>query len=99
LINRAEKFTKDGRHIWMAGVDDPYIHRDRLDAALQGVDDGSPIILLSHAPNIFPEATEKNIDLVLAGHTHGGQVRIPFIGAVKVPGQGLFLPEMGLRIV
>lgn len=90
LINEAEKITRGDRHVWAVGVDDPYIHRDRLDVALYPVKDSAPKILLAHAPNIFPEAVERKIDLVLAGHTHGGQVRLPFIGAVTVPGQGWF---------
>lgn len=92
LINEAEKIVRGDRHIWAVGVDDPYIHRDRLNVALYPVKDSAPRILLAHAPNIFPEAVERKIDLVLAGHTHGGQMRLPFIGAVTVPGQGLF-PE------
>lgn len=90
LLNDAERITKGGRHIWMVGVDDPYINRDRLDVALQRVNDPAPRILLAHAPNIFAAATRQDIDLVLVGHTHGGQVRIPFVGAVTAPGQGLF---------
>ncbi|MEW6771268.1 MAG: metallophosphoesterase [Bacillota bacterium] len=92
LINEAEKIARGDRHIWVVGVDDPYIKRDRLDAALRGVTDAAPVILLAHAPNIFPEAVQRKVHLLLVGHTHGGQVRLPFVGAVTVPGQGLF-PE------
>lgn len=47
-------------------------------------------ILLSHRPELFNNYVEKNIDLVLSGHAHGGQIRIPFIGGVVAPNQGLF---------
>lgn len=47
-------------------------------------------ILLSHRPELFNNYVEKNIDLVLAGHAHGGQIRITFIGGVVAPNQGLF---------
>ncbi|SER18728.1 hypothetical protein SAMN04487944_101558 [Gracilibacillus ureilyticus] len=47
-------------------------------------------ILLSHIPNAVRELSGTNIDLVLSGHTHGGQIRFPFIGSVIVPDQGVF---------
>jgi len=49
-------------------------------------------ILLSHRPELFDLYTENNIDLVLSGHAHGGQFRIPFLGGVYAPDQGFF-PE------
>ena len=47
-------------------------------------------LLLSHRPELFDLYCENNIDLVFTGHAHGGQVRIPFIGALVAPDQGLF---------
>ena len=47
-------------------------------------------ILLSHRPELFDLYCENNIDLVFAGHAHGGQIRIPFIGGLVAPHQGLF---------
>lgn len=90
LNNKAEKYIKDNSHVWIVGVDDPYLGLDRLDLAMEVVRDSAPRILMAHAPSIFPSAIQENIDLVLVGHTHGGQVRIPFVGAIIVPGQGLF---------
>jgi len=90
LENRAERFDVNGKHLWIVGVDDPYLGRDDLDQALSEVTDSAPRILLAHAPNIYDSATNSGIDLVLVGHTHGGQVRLPVIGAVVVPGQGFF---------
>ena len=47
-------------------------------------DEENPVILLSHTPDVFPEVDER-IELTLAGHTHGGQVIIPFYGPIYVP--------------
>jgi uncharacterized protein len=90
LENKTFKYTKGNSHIWIVGVDDPYLRRDKLDEALGGVTDSQPKILLAHAPNIFPSAIKSNVELILVGHTHGGQVRLPLVGAVVAPGQGLF---------
>lgn len=92
LDNQAVKLTKNGEHIWLVGVDDPYLGRDRLNEALSQINDSAPRLLMAHAPNVFPLAVKSGIDLLMVGHTHGGQVRLPIVGAVIVPGQGLF-PE------
>jgi predicted MPP superfamily phosphohydrolase len=47
--------------------------------------DDAPVILLAHAPRIIRAAQEEDIDLVISGHTHGGQVRIPFGPAIETP--------------
>lgn len=90
LANQAEPFGLKGQQIWIVGVDDPHFHKDRLNQALASADESAPKILLTHSPNTYPEAVKNKLDLVLAGHTHGGQVRLPFIGAAVAPGQGLF---------
>jgi len=71
--------------VWVVGVDDPYTGHDDLDRALRGVKRSSgPVVLLAHSPQIIGRAAGA-VDLVLAGHTHGGQVRIPWIGPLYVP--------------
>lgn len=90
LENRAEKFELGQQSVWILGVDDPYLGRDDLQEAMTGVDEVSPKILLAHAPDIYQSAINEKIDVLLVGHTHGGQIRIPLIGALVVPGQGLF---------
>lgn len=72
------------------GADDPFTGRADLGSAIRGAGGEGPRILLAHAPNILPEAAAAGVDLVLVGHTHGGQIRLPGLGALWVPGQGLF---------
>ena len=66
----------------IAGIDPTTrkVQKADLKAALAAVPDGKPHLLLSHAPDIIPEAAELGVPLVLCGHTHGGQVVIPFFG-------------------
>jgi uncharacterized protein len=90
MENGAAKLDHNGAHVWLLGVDDPSLKMDRLDLALKEALDDVPYILLAHSPAIYPAAIKESIDLVLVGHTHGGQIRIPLIGAVYVPGQGFF---------
>lgn len=90
LSNRALPIDRGKERIWIAGVDDPVTRRDRLSEALSGTDPGSARILLAHAPHPFPQAASAGVDLVLAGHTHAGQVRLPLLGAAYVPSMGYF---------
>ena len=65
--------------LWLVGVDDPsdYVSAD-VGAALEGVPSGAPTILLAHSPDIADQLNGARFDFMLAGHTHGGQVNLPF---------------------
>lgn len=65
-----------GQTLWLIGVDDPHKRKDNLTKAMQGVGKG-PKVLLAHSPEIIDDAVRKGVHLVLVGHTHGGQVRLP----------------------
>jgi len=62
----------------VAGLDDWSTDRDDIDRALAERPAGAPTVLLSHYPDFFDEAARRNVDLVLSGHTHGGQIGLPF---------------------
>lgn len=80
LVNSSTTLTRGGESIAVVGVDDAYSWRSDLDAAFSGVDPKSFILFLTHSPCVTPEAIERGADLILSGHTHGGQVRVPYIG-------------------
>jgi predicted MPP superfamily phosphohydrolase len=75
-----------GERLVLAGIDDLQVRAADLDRALRGTDPRRPRLLLSHNPGIIRRAAIANVDLVLAGHTHGGQVHVPIIGAPSVYG-------------
>lgn len=82
LVNSSSVIRRGAEFITVVGVDDPYSHLDDVDAAFAGVDPDGFVLFLTHAPSCAPQALERGADLLLAGHTHGGQVRLPVIGTV-----------------
>lgn len=95
LPNDAVVLERDGERIAIAGIEDPLMGRpvsEMIDQAMKDVDDGLFTMLLSHRPEQFETYVEKEMDYVFTGHAHGGQVRLPFIGGLVAPSQGL-LPK------
>lgn len=82
LLNRHVVLECDGDQIVLAGVDDPVNERDRMEEALAGASPDLFTLLLMHSPDSIAEAVVRGVDVVLSGHTHGGQVRLPLIGAL-----------------
>jgi predicted MPP superfamily phosphohydrolase len=69
----------------IAGTDDWLSGSPDLDASLEDAPSDLPVLALTHSPGLFPEISKRRVHLVLSGHSHGGQVRIPFLGALWVP--------------
>ena len=79
--------------IQISGIDDPTMYQDKNDYATDLYylnNQNVYTILLSHRPEYFDIYEEYGYPLVLCGHAHGGQIRLPFIGGMIAPGQGLF---------
>jgi uncharacterized protein len=77
LRNRGVELRRETSAIYLAGVDDTWTRRHDVTRALAARPPGMPAVLLAHDPALFPEAAEQGVDLVLSGHTHGGQVAVP----------------------
>jgi len=88
LDNENVALTKGTAHLYMAGVDDPMVGNPNIDQALKGIPEGSSTILLAHEPDFADEYARYPVDLQLSGHSHGGQIRVPFIGALYTPPYG-----------
>lgn len=99
LENERVELEIAGEAIALLGVHDPSFQSDgitpdetAIDRALDSIveENDGYAILLSHRPELFDTYTEKGIELVLCGHAHGGQFRLPFVGGLAAPNQGLF---------
>ena len=80
LHNRSVDLRRNGSTLSLAGVDDMLKGEPDLDAALDTT--RSPVILVSHHPDLFFAAARRNVALMLSGHTHAGQVRAPGLGVI-----------------
>lgn len=79
LRNRSIPLERGHNRIWVAGIDDALVEAADLDKALHDV------LLLAHEPDFADYAARFPVDLQLSGHSHGGQVRLPGIGALILP--------------
>ena len=100
LEDQKVQITREGESLSVLGIDDPsfqedYLFGDSESVARQAITDlqnesDRYTILLSHRPELFDLYVDTGMDLVLSGHAHGGQFRLPFIGGLVAPNQGFF---------
>ncbi|WP_301108018.1 metallophosphoesterase [Sporosarcina sp.] len=100
LRNEHAVLKKGNDKMYLVGIDDPAHDGSRAERetaeedivqSIEGLEKDSFTILLTHRPELLSLYAEYNFGIVFAGHAHGGQVRIPFIGGLVAPNQG-FLP-------
>lgn len=78
LLNEFALLEKDGEAVYLAGVDDAhYFRADNLERAADAIPEEAVSILLSHSPEIYKNALHAAFDVMLCGHTHGGQICLP----------------------
>jgi len=86
LVNEGLPITIGKDSLYLAGLDDGWSGRPDLNLAMENWADESPTVLLMHEPDLATQySTDKRISLQLSGHSHGGQVRFPFMGALILP--------------
>lgn len=98
LVNEGRPIERGGERIWICGVDSWFGETYDPGAALSGVPEQECRVVLLHEPDCADEVSRIGADFMMAGHSHGGQVRVPFVGAPVLPPMSRKYP-IGLRTV
>ena len=78
LLNEWARIDRDSDSIWLSGIDDPHYYRlQNFHRAAQDIPRGAVSVLLSHTPEVYRLAAHADFNLMLCGHTHGGQICLP----------------------
>ena len=94
LLNECEVISRDDQRIYLAGIDDAHYYRvDNIEKAASKIPHGGFSILLSHTPEIYRQAAHAGFDLLLGGHTHGGQICLP--GSIPITLDSVLPRRMG----
>jgi uncharacterized protein len=94
LLNECETIVRKDQRIYLAGIDDAHFFRvDNIEKAALPIPRGEFSILLSHTPEVYRQAAHANFDLMLSGHTHGGQICLP--GSIPIKLEAVLPRRMG----
>jgi predicted MPP superfamily phosphohydrolase len=96
LRNQHLSIERDGVQFWVAGLDDVLGGKARVEESLRGIPASDTTVMLCHEPDFADDVRRYPVDLQLSGHSHGGQVRLPLVGAPYLPPGGKQYP-WGLR--
>lgn len=86
LENESTPIELDGQTFWLAGLGDLWTGNPNIERTLHNIPPQSPILAFTHNPDLFTQVPER-VGLTIAGHTHGGQVNLPFAGRLVVPSE------------
>lgn len=92
LINQSIPIERDGARFWLAGVDDVLGKTADLDQTVHDIPPEEATVLMAHEPDYADHVARHPIDLQLSGHSHGGQIRLPFLPP-------MYLPQLGRKYV
>lgn len=88
LVNQYVAIERGGQRLWLSGLADPITGAPNLELAIPERPDG-PVLLMCHAPdyadNVLARPHGRLVDAMFSGHSHGGQIRLPFLGPVVLP--------------
>jgi predicted MPP superfamily phosphohydrolase len=94
LLNECEAISRNDQRIYLAGIDDAHFYRvDNIEKAASAIPDDGFSILLSHTPEIYRQAVHAGFDVMLSGHTHGGQICLP--GSIPITLDSVLPRRMG----
>jgi len=79
LRNEGVVLERGGKKLYLAAIDDTWTERDDLEKSLAACPADTPVVLLAHDPERFRQAAKRDVALTLSGHTHGGQIAVPFL--------------------
>ncbi len=93
LRNQSFPIERDGKRLWLAGISDLLSGQPDLHKTLSGIPSGETTVLLCHEPDFADQVMKYPVDLQLSGHSHGGQIRAPLVGALYLPNMGRKYPR------
>ena len=78
LLNESEVIERDGQRLYLGGIGDAHFYRmDNIEKAAEAIPHGEFSILISHTPEVYRQAALADFNVLLSGHTHGGQICLP----------------------
>jgi len=92
LTNQSVPIERDGARFWLGGVEDVLEESADVGATLRDVPSGEAVVLMAHEPDYADHISAHPVDLQLSGHSHGGQIRVPYM-------RPFFLPELAKKYI